>query len=492
LDLIELKLLRANPAKRHTMEDLCEALEELSDSAKYKIQKLRKLSKDTDPVVMKALKKIEEEAQIERLSEPKTNLLQQALLQANPRERASMQINKEELIRKKPLGQTAHRKQILEEKLEDYDIVEMENEPLPMAVYNGAMTHSPVDSTPPKEWHHEGRKPKPRRPQSPSSGQPQSDRDQQMTSGPQHKISSFPETPPPSDHRRRTFDATTPPHSDDRFATILRAPSIGADPQTTPNLGKPELHLTTPDSPLAAYPARREQSCGTPKLSLKPEDERHMFPNPDSSNVSTPGNIADIANPHPQITEQSAIDRPLGDQNVFIQNHLIHHQIHGEDVSVTTNTSLMQPAVDHKRTQNPTIGAADMSEHTAEIGPWITLSQSKDIELSQNQSAVSQSSSHAHEKQLAEEDHAMHAYNSPGYNNPLLLPLPHSALFLPYDICVKRGSLEEQVPKGISKGFARLKGSFGIETRTRDPSLVETFSTQRELVSLPQPLTAFS
>ncbi|CAN9388110.1 unnamed protein product [Alternaria alternata] len=482
LDLIEHRLLRADPAKRHTMEDLCETLEELSDSAKYKIQKLRKLSKDTDPVVMKALKKIEEEAQSERLSEPKINLLQQPLLQVNPRERASMQINKEEMIRKKPLGQTAHRKQILEEKLEDYDVVEMENEPLPMAVYNGAMTHSPVDSTPPKEWQHEGRKPKPRRPQSQSSGQPQSDRDQQLTSGPQHEKSSFPATPPPSDHHRRTFDATTPPHSDDHSATSLCAPSVGADSRTTPNLEKPKLHLTTPDSPLARYPTRRAQSSLTPKLPPTSEDERYMFQDPGSSSVSTREKTADTANPHTRMTEQSAIDRRWEDQNSFTPNHLTHHQNHRGDISVTNNTSLMPSAVDHERIQEPTIEAADMSASTPEIGPSITLSPSEDTELSQNQSAVSQSSSHAHEKQLVEEDYATHAYNSPGYNNPILLPLPHSALYLPYNICLKRRSMEEQVPHGLLKNVAKVKGSLGIETRARDSSLVDTFSDPRELI----------
>ncbi|CAI9634656.1 unnamed protein product [Alternaria burnsii] len=464
LDLIEHRLLRANPAKRHTMEDLCETLEELSDSAKYKIQKLRKLSKDTDPVVMKALKKIEEEAQIERLSEPKTNLLQQALLQANPRERASMQINKEEMIRKKPLGQTAHRKQILEEKLEGYDVVEVENEPLPMAVYNGAFTHSPVDSTPPKDWQPERRKPRPRRPQSQLSAQAQSDRGQQMISGPQHEISSFPATPPPSDHQRRTFDAATPPRSDESLA------------------GRTILHLKTPDSPLDRYPTRHAQSNDTTKLTPTSEEKRHMFQDPESSNVSTSEKTADTAKSHAQMTEQSTIHRRLGDQDSFVPDHLIYHQTHEGNVSVPTNSSFMQSAVDNDRIQEPTSEAADMSAHTPEIGPSITLSQSEDTESSQHHSVVSQLSSHAHEKQLAEDIPTPHAYNSPGYNSPFLLTLPSTVLSLPYDICLRRKDLDEEVTKGLAKGVAKLKGSLGIETRTRDSSLIETFSDPRELI----------
>ena len=120
LALIESKLLLAEPAARHTMGELCEKLKELSDWAEHKIKNLRKHSRDIDPQVMKALSNIEEEAQIQRTSEPKTGLLQQPLSQVNYRDRASMQINKEEMIRNKPLGQTAHRRRILRERLDDY------------------------------------------------------------------------------------------------------------------------------------------------------------------------------------------------------------------------------------------------------------------------------------------------------------------------------------------------------------------------------------
>jgi hypothetical protein len=143
LTLIENKLLRAEPVARHTVEELCEKLQELSDWAEYKIKTLRKYSRDTDPLVMRALSSIEEEAQIQRFSEPKVNLLQQPLLPVNPRERASMAINKEEMIRQKPLGQTAHRKQILDEKLEVcYGRQAHDEAPLVNGVHNGAVTDS--------------------------------------------------------------------------------------------------------------------------------------------------------------------------------------------------------------------------------------------------------------------------------------------------------------------------------------------------------------
>ncbi|CAN9426566.1 unnamed protein product [Alternaria alternata] len=141
LDLIEHKLLRADPAVRHTMGDLCVKLEELSNAAERRIQTLPKLSSDIDPVTTMALYKIEEEAQFQRWSESKDKLSQPFFPRVNPRERASMQINKDELMRNKPRGQTAHRKQILEIKI-------LENQEISESVYHGgATTESPIDDT---------------------------------------------------------------------------------------------------------------------------------------------------------------------------------------------------------------------------------------------------------------------------------------------------------------------------------------------------------
>jgi hypothetical protein len=220
LDLIELKLLRADPSARYNIEELCEKLKKLSNSAEGDIKSLKKHSRDTDPIVMKALKKIEEEALIQRSSEPKINLLQQPLLQVNPRERASMQINKEELIRQKPLGQTAHRKQILEEKLENCDVMKINDTPLPSGIHNGDYTQSPTDATSSKELPYNGREVKPIHPDLRAPGQDQSDRGHQTPSGPpKHGLSSFPATPPSTNHRKWASDAGSASPSDDRLGT---------------------------------------------------------------------------------------------------------------------------------------------------------------------------------------------------------------------------------------------------------------------------------
>lgn len=483
LDLIELKLLRADPSARYNIEELCEKLKKLSNSAEGDIKSLKKHSRDTDPIVMKALKKIEEEALIQRSSEPKINLLQQPLLQVNPRERASMQINKEELIRQKPLGQTAHRKQILEEKLENCDVMKINDTPLPSGIHNGDYTQSPTDATSSKELPYNGREVKPIHPDLRAPGQDQSDRGHQTPSGPpKHGLSSFPATPPSTNHRKWASDAGSASPSDDRLGTTSHAPLFSTDSPTSSNLRKPVLHLTTPVSPLDRYSGKIAQSIDAPSPPSTSEEKRPMFQNFNHtpSSVSTPENTAHMAKSHAHIHEQSAIGRGLGDQNPYIPENLLHHKIGTGDVPVTNDTSLMKSAIDDKRIQVPTIGVPSTSEH-AEIGPSIMLSQSKDSESPQNQSAVSQSSSHAHEKQLVEEDHTPHTYNLSGSNIPILLTLPPTVLSLPYDICLRRKDLDEQTTKGLAM-FTKVKGSLGIETRARDSSLIETFSDPRELV----------
>ncbi|KAI4609546.1 hypothetical protein J4E83_008716 [Alternaria metachromatica] len=146
LTLIEDKLLRAEPAARSNLEELCGKLQDLSEFAERKIQSLEKFSRDVDPVLMAALSSIEEEAQIQRSTGSKLNLSQQSWYQLNPRAQLSMRMNKEEMIQNQSFGQTAHRKQILEEKLKDFYDKQVNNGPQTVqAVHNSAVTQSLVD-----------------------------------------------------------------------------------------------------------------------------------------------------------------------------------------------------------------------------------------------------------------------------------------------------------------------------------------------------------
>lgn len=120
LSLIESRLLRADPAARYNMVELCGKLQELSDFAEHKIRSLSRHSRGTDPTVRKALLEMKECAMLQRLSE---DLPQQPLLPYNRREQACIQVDKEEMVNNRLLGQTAYRRQISERMLEDSTVV---------------------------------------------------------------------------------------------------------------------------------------------------------------------------------------------------------------------------------------------------------------------------------------------------------------------------------------------------------------------------------
>jgi hypothetical protein len=150
-----------------------------------------------------------------------------------------------------------------------------------------------------------------------------------------------------------------------------------------------------------------------------------------------------------------------------------------EKVSTVSVSNPVGSPLDSQRVLDPIVDTSSPVELDTTAGPPMISSHLRDTWSSQESPETPRPSTYDPDKQAVER-------TSQEPDDSFPQELPQSALFLPYDICVKRRNLEEQVPKGISKGFARIKGSFGIETRTRDSSLIETFSAQRELVSLLQ------
>jgi hypothetical protein len=133
------------------MEELCKELQKLSEVAEHKIKSLKMHSKDTDTLVMKAVLKIEEEAMLQRSFEPLT-LLPQSLTPYNPQERASMQINEEEMIRNRPLGQTAPRGQNQERPSDSCTLTTIpDDKDHANRSNNDFIAHSPIESTAAKE-----------------------------------------------------------------------------------------------------------------------------------------------------------------------------------------------------------------------------------------------------------------------------------------------------------------------------------------------------
>ncbi|KAI4691252.1 uncharacterized protein J4E84_003543 [Alternaria hordeiaustralica] len=402
---------------------------------------LREYSKDTDPVVMKALSSIEEEAQIQRFSEPQTNLLQQPLLQVNPRERASMQIRKGDLIRNKPLGQTAHRKEILKEKLEDcYGTKTIESSPLIAGLHNGAVTESPIDSNPSRGLQFGGRKIKPRHPQI-------------------HK------SEPVSIAGKEAY-------SNDPFVTNSRGSSFGVGLRSSANLGRLSLQDPKAESPSTKYSTSLVQPHGTSISPSPPEDKYLTLQNSDfmvEKEAHTTGS--------PPLTPINiAHEHKITHNHVPSIDHLVNRQSYGGSAPIAFDTSPTSPSFDDKLVEELEIGASGETETIGNSRPSVIVSPAVDAQSSQYQPATPNLSTHVPEMQ------ALHNPTSARSYDDSALPLPQSALELPYNICLKRKAMEEQVSKGVVKGFTKLKSTLGFETRSRDASLEDTFSDPREIM----------
>jgi hypothetical protein len=488
LSLVEGKLLRSDPAARYSVEELCEKLHEVSAWAEYKIKDLKKHSKEPHHLVMKALSNIEEEAQTQRSSEPKTNLLQQPLLQVNPRERASMQINKEELIKNKPLGQTAHRKQILEKKLEGCHVMKMDVGPLANSIFNGAVTHSPTDSTPPNGLlDFTGRKTKLRNPLLQGFNHTQSDLDPRTPNSTRPRATdNLPETPPPSGRRNGTSGAKLDLASHDHLATNVYGPSFEVGSPTSTNSDRLKLRIPTRGSPSAKYIATPAQSNGTRDLPSSSEDEGHTAHNTSlsSSNTYKTVEAAYSAESPPHTLSQAAIGLEVGNQGLPLSDCSKDRQGHEGKRSVISDTRPMGSPFMEKRVIERLVGNSEVSSQDQNIGSpglSITVSNPDGGKSLYDQQAIPHPGAYIHEMQAAQDEHT---FASPKPSDSIQLPLPLLASDLPFDICIRRKEMDGQVSKGLAKGFTRVKGSFGIETRARDASLAEPFSNRRELVSL--------
>ncbi|KAI4935568.1 uncharacterized protein J4E92_002859 [Alternaria infectoria] len=477
LALVENKLLRAEPVARHTLEELCEKLQELSDWAEHKIKGLRIHSRDTDPLVMRALSSIEKEAQIQRTSEPKTDFLQPSFLQINPRARASMQIKKEEMIRNKPLGQTAHRKQILEKKLESCVNKYADDEPpLVDAAHNGAITDSPTDATLAEGLQYRGRQSKPRNPRIQAHEQGQAETVPHTPDGARSFLNrSHPTTPPPSSNRRNNAIVVTGSHSDDPFTTQLHGNSLEVHPSPSANLARLHLRIPEAGSPSTNYPISLKQSNGTSSLLSPPAEKGYAMQNYDL--LAEKETYATQSPPLTPTPIHIGIKRDVEDGNVPPIHIPVNDQSHKGKAPVVADISPTNSPFGDKRIHELNAGTASLVEATGSSGPSITVSEPGDAQPPKQQSASLDSITHAHWKQ------ALLTQTSSKSHDDSPRPLPPSALDLPYDICVTRKDTDHQVSTGIAKGVAKVKGKLGIETRAPAASLVETFSDPREIVS---------
>ncbi|KAF1942093.1 hypothetical protein EJ02DRAFT_454596 [Clathrospora elynae] len=445
LNLIELKMLQTDPSCRLELEELCEQLTELSDIAKHKIKNLKKNSGDTDPVVLKALLKIEEEAQNQRSSEPKSTPLQQQSVVVtdantpNPRPRASMQIQKELIIKSKLLGQTAYRKEILEKELIPNRIIKEENERFMTGAHNGATTDSPTDAGPSVQMLSVDRQAKPRNPNVEQPSNQASNAAVQTTNGQRFGLSDALRSSPESVRSNRQTmvvpDLLLARHSTNPAPPIMVS-------SLSPQIEKHSARR--PENPSSMFTYRTDDP-DTSAASGFHTPTRHIADN--SADFRTPPTTENIQypQPHPDITTQLLCPSPR------------HSHFGNGRVYDPRNVGLAQ--AEGPLNPSPRI---TISEHAGSVAPKLTA----DTLYAVNNTT---------EKQTVDLEHRHVA----SYSGPrATLPIPASVYDLPFDICRKRRELDEEV----SSGFAKLKGKFGFETRVKDTNLVQTFSEPREII----------
>jgi hypothetical protein len=174
----------------------------------------------------------------------------------------------------------------------------------------------------------------------------------------------------------------------------------------------------------------------------------------------------------------------VGIQGFSSGDHFKNHQGYREKSSVVSNTLPMGSPFNEKHVTEQLIGNPEVPSQDQNFGRpglSITVSHPDNDKLLYEQQVITHSSGYIHEMQAAHDEHTFTRSNPSG---SFQLPLPILASDLPFDICVKRQEMDEQVSKKFLKGLARVKSGLGIETRAPDASLVETFSNSRELVSL--------
>jgi hypothetical protein len=276
LDLIENNLLRSESGARPDSEKLCKKLQEIHDWAESKISRLEKHSKETDAVVLRALSKIEDKARTQRVSETKMDLtlLQQPIpagaSKMNPRQWASMQLHKEDMIKSKLLGQTPYRKDILRQELGAGSFNSFEDSQPMHEIHNGAVTQSPDQST----YVHEPSFPLPLQ----GIDQYNSDTQQNTTGNELERPIATPTTPTPpprhskpQDENATSIDMTAPKAASSSLYgnSGLRKPGgiIETTPPNASALPRIVTHLTpplsppyTPNSKVTGYGTRLEPS----------------------------------------------------------------------------------------------------------------------------------------------------------------------------------------------------------------------------------------
>ena len=470
-------MLQMDPRNRIDTDDLCMEFESLLESATSGISKLRTNSKDTDDIVLRALLNVEQVAQTQRSSEQTINPLQQRLdattdvAPLDPRQRASLQIHKEERRKSRRLGQTPFRREILERELRSRSsTITEENDASNKDLHGGDTTESPIQEEslenlyPPSDvsngfaWgsgaasvHYDPANDQtPRTPHTPSTSPLRSKYVSQSPVDVSHEIG-----------RARTFDSDhteIPNNSGNQMRSLQSAGrENGAHTKPTHYATDPsrfqkytELSVLDPSGPSSA-PASVSRSDDPSKRGLQAADLSQIANSQTHYGASNDFSQFDHrADTHGLGSGSTSRDVPL------VETPIPNHQTRGARYDPPNQ---IESVHEMPLKSSPNIG--DTKHSIPNPASPLTNTPLQGLRILS--------------------DPALSVYGQYGHVTPANCEkLPFDVYDLPYDICRQRKILEQETPKGVR---ARLKGKFGLEVRKPDSDLAPIFSVARDLVS---------
>lgn len=463
LNLIENNMLQADASNRHEIGELCEELRDLIARATEKIKSLGVHSRDTDPLVSAALLKLEQEAQEERSSRPRSTPLQQqtnvvgdATTNHQP-QKTSRYLEKDQLPKSKPLGQTTYRKEILEHQLQSSCIKE-NDELLIKELHNGAITNSPTQS-PSLDQVEAKRQAKPRNPDHHVPNISLHDSKSIQTNQARQR---YPEVPHHTTNGYQQYPGTNekaPVMTQSGAPQSLESPMIQTESSSALHGVRrlwPEAPINKsqtgwpPSLPLGGSSTFTNAGLGLKSSSASPRNDsiRHM-----------PPNRAQSWNPSPSANMYPIQPRVSG-QRLIIPNNGYLPQGDWIDTS-------HQLQHDYESPISPSILVTQPLDSNS-----ISTAERPDLPVQNSYEGL-----HSMEKQAVDDYDGYGGSNLARYD-----PLPSTVLELRYDICQKRMILEQDTTKSLK---ARFKGKLGFEDRKKDSNLASTFENRRDLVGNP-------
>jgi hypothetical protein len=497
-------MLQTSVRDRLTSIKLCTELDRLLRSANAEIDNLSEDSRNTDPMVLRALLNIEDDAQEQKSSKPTTTPLNPPPIR-QPHDgtlKPLQKTSRDERLKSIPLGHTTHRKPIIINELSNNTIIEENTTDVVGGRHGGATTESPIHEHPIEGLPHVGRV-KPRHPGLQNNGRRSPAPPHAEPSDRAYHHGSFlsvenQELSVPSQHRSNgssTIASGRPYDSQSDKGHARQDNHIqNSGSSLQPSNGSPPTKQSDfiPEAPVPNLPpsnyiynvtkqvSASERSSNLPNEFLEspvdhiPQIPRQQTPNsPSSSPNGPPVSRPSPTSPYHTVIKNTEVGAtpstisPSTSQTEYIPS------TNGDVPRLTANPSPRRPNF-YNNASYELNSAGDHQGTPIASRPNITITHPAGPRAS-NETTRKRFSGllekEAVESQSKDDSLAVRSFEQ----------LPLSIFGLPYDVCRVRREVENEDPKGLR---ASVKGFLGLEKRKADKGLAKTYGDEREIVSI--------